>query len=170
MNINVKCTKLVVITLVLLLVTCLLLFTQYDIQQMYSKDVLMMMWGNMFTPPSKTVPKVLILSQARSGSSFLGSIMSASSNASYYYEPFKNMKIGGEDFQDFYVDKEHKLAPSIVRSVLDTLFEVSGFYLQQQPDSISLATRLPVQKWCMRMKILKMHENNQEETLIVCLL
>ena len=146
MNINVKCTKLVVITLVLLLVTCLLLFTQYDIQQMYSKDVLMMMWGNMFTPPSKTVPKVLILSQARSGSSFLGSIMSASSNASYYYEPFKNMKIGGEDFQDFYVDKEHKLAPSIVRSVLDTLFEVSGFYLQQQPDSISLATQLPVQK------------------------
>ena len=146
MNLNVKCTKLVVITLVLLLVTCLLLFTQYDIQQMYSKDVLMMMWGNMFTPPSKTVPKVLILSQARSGSSFLGSIMSASSNASYYYEPFKNMKIGGEDFQDFYVDKEHKLAPSIVRSVLDTLFEVSGFYLQQQPDSISLATQLPVQK------------------------
>merc|ERR1712155_17836 len=140
MNINVKCTKLVVIILLLLLVTCLLLFTQYDIHQMYSKDVLMMMWGNMFTPPSNTVPKVLILSQARSGSSFLGSIMSASSNASYYYEPFKNMKIGGEDFQDFYVDKEHKLAPSIVRSVLDTLFEVSGFYLQQQPDSISLAT------------------------------
>ena len=64
--------------------------------------------------------------------------MSASSNASYYYEPFKNMKIGGEDFQDFYVDKEHKLAPSIVRSVLDTLFEVSGFYLQQQPDSSHL--------------------------------
>ena len=89
--------------------------------------------------PAK-VAKVLLVSQARSGSSFLGSIMSASSNASYYYEPFKNMKIGGEDFQDFYVDKEHKLAPSIVRSVLDTLFEVSGFYLQQQPDSISLAT------------------------------
>merc|ERR1712155_501161 len=155
MNINVKCTKLVVIILLLLLVTCLLLFTQYDIHQMYSKDVLMMMWGNMFTPPSNTVPKVLILSQARSGSSFLGSIMSASSNASYYYEPFKNMKIGGEDFQDFYVDKEHKLAPSIVRSVLNTLFEVSGFnfYLCHQPDSMSLATRLPVQS--MKMMILK---------------
>ena len=149
MNINVKCTKLVVITLVLLLVTCLLLFTQYDVQQMYSKDVLMMMWGNMFTPPSKTVPKVLILSQARSGSSFLGSIMSASSNASYYYEPFKNMKIGGEDFQDFYVDKEHKLAPSIVRSVLDTLFEVSGFYFTSTTNLIqsNLQPDFQSKKW-----------------------
>ena len=37
------------------------------------------------------VPKVLIVSQARSGSSFLGSIMSASPNCFYYYEPFKGI-------------------------------------------------------------------------------
>ena len=38
------------------------------------------------------VPKVLIVSQARSGSSFLGSIMSASPNCFYYYEPFKGIE------------------------------------------------------------------------------
>ena len=37
------------------------------------------------------VPKVLIVSQARSGSSFLGSLMSASPNCFYYYEPFKGI-------------------------------------------------------------------------------
>ena len=43
-----------------------------------------------------SVPKVLIVSQARSGSSFLGSIMSASPNSFYYYEPFK-----GREFLNF---------------------------------------------------------------------
>jgi len=37
---------------------------------------------------SKKVPKILILTQGKSGSSFLGTLMSASRNALYIFEPF----------------------------------------------------------------------------------
>jgi len=39
------------------------------------------------------VPKILILTHGRSGSSFLGSLMSASTDAYYVFEPFMNVKL-----------------------------------------------------------------------------
>ena len=69
------------------------------------------------------VPKVLIVSQARSGSSFLGSIMSASSNSFYYFEPFEGMTINKKDFQDDYTDKYNEAASFIAEVILKNLFE-----------------------------------------------
>ena len=39
----------------------------------------------------KQVPKILILTQGRSGSSFLGTLMSASGDAYYVFEPFMDV-------------------------------------------------------------------------------
>ena len=69
------------------------------------------------------VAKVLIVSQARSGSSFLGSIMSASSNSFYYFEPFEGMTINKKDFQDDYTDKYNEAASFIAEVILKNLFE-----------------------------------------------
>ena len=71
----------------------------------------------------QNLTKVLIFSQARSGSSFLGSIMSASSNSFYYFEPYKGMIINKKDFQDDYADKYDEAASFIAEVILKNLFE-----------------------------------------------
>ena len=53
-----------------------------------------------------TVPSVLILTQARSGSSFLGSLMSADTKSYYLFEPF-NMNLKGARLGDL-LDKEEQ--------------------------------------------------------------
>ena len=58
------------------------------------------------TSKSDDVKKILIITQARSGSSFLGSIMSASSSAYYVYEPFKRKKINGTLLDEYIDNKE----------------------------------------------------------------
>ena len=66
----------------------------------------------------RSVPKVLVLSQGRSGSSFLGSILSAGHNAFYFYEPFKGMAPDGKDF----VDKSDPAKSFVVESIINNLF------------------------------------------------
>ena len=68
------------------------------------------------------VPKVLILTQARSGSSFLGSIMSSSSSSYYLYEPFKGKKVNGTRLDEI-IDDGNEIANIIVKEFLDRLFE-----------------------------------------------
>ena len=66
----------------------------------------------------RSVPKVLVLSQGRSGSSFLGSLLSAGHNAFYFYEPFKGMAPDGRNF----VDKSDPAKSFVVESIINNLF------------------------------------------------
>ena len=68
-----------------------------------------------------SVPKILILSQARSGSSFLGSMMSAHDNAFYMFEPFWKMKVNKTSLDDL-IDDNDKLASKAIENVLDKIF------------------------------------------------
>ena len=66
----------------------------------------------------RSVPKVLVLSQGRSGSSFLGSLLSADHNAFYFYEPFKGMAPDGKNF----VDKSDAAKSFVVENIINNLF------------------------------------------------
>ena len=66
----------------------------------------------------RSVPKVLVVSQGRSGSSFLGSLLSAGHNAFYFYEPFKGMVPDGKNF----VDKSDAAKSFVVENIINNLF------------------------------------------------
>ena len=68
-----------------------------------------------------SVPKILILSQARSGSSFLGSMMSAHDNAYYMFEPFWKMKVNKTPLDDL-IDDNDQLASKAIENVLNKIF------------------------------------------------
>ena len=61
---------------------------------------------------NSTTRQVLVLSQARSGSSFIGALMSASRDAYYIYEPFKKTHGGKLDEE---LDKQTPEAINLVR-------------------------------------------------------
>lgn len=67
------------------------------------------------------IPKILILSQARSGSSFLGSMMSAHDNAYYLFEPFWKMNVNKTPLDDL-IDDNHVLASKAIENVLNKIY------------------------------------------------
>ena len=72
------------------------------------------------------VPKVLILTQARSGSSFLGSLMSAGSSAYYLFEPYKNMRFKGNRLDDM-LDVEDPEAIELAKNIFLGIFDCKTY-------------------------------------------
>ena len=72
-------------------------------------------------PPEK-IPKIVILSQARSGSTFLGALMSASFNAYYVFEPFQKVKLNNTPIDDLIEDHSSESAKT-VQKIFDIFFQ-----------------------------------------------
>ena len=69
----------------------------------------------------------MITLNERSGSSFLGSLMSAGDTVTYVYEPFFGLNINGTDIKDI-LARNDVIAPDFVRRHLSDLFECKTSY------------------------------------------
>ena len=72
------------------------------------------------------LPKVLIVTQARSGSSFLGSLMSAGPGAYYIFEPYKNIEFKGHRLDDM-LDTEDPGAIKLAKYIFKDILECKAF-------------------------------------------
>ena len=83
-------------------------------------------------PEEKVIPKILILTQARSGSTFLSSILSASPNSYFIDEPFQRIEIDKTEL-DVLINNNNTMANAMVKIMLENLFNCN-----YQPDRISV--------------------------------
>ena len=75
--------------------------------------------------------KVIIIPNFRSGSSFLGSLMSAGARVTYVYEPFFGVFINGTDIQDF-IERNDVAASQLIRQNLTDLFDCRTVYVKRR--------------------------------------
>ena len=86
---------------------------------------------------NRNVSKILIISQARSGSTFLGSIMSASLNSYYTLEPFMKTWLKGTLIAD-HIDKNNGKAKNFVQQHIKNLFNCLPVLPEKIKSKVSL--------------------------------
>ena len=86
---------------------------------------------------NRNVSKILIISQARSGSTFLGSIMSASLNSYYTLEPFMKTWLKGTLIAD-HIDKNNGKAKHFVQQHIKNLFNCLPVLPEKIKSKVSL--------------------------------
>ena len=86
--------------------------------------------SNLESNSNKSVAKVLILTQARSGSTFLGSLMSAGTRSFYIYEPFQQMRLRGASMHNLLERNDNRAintARDTVNKILDCRLRLNNF-------------------------------------------
>ena len=82
------------------------------------------------------IPKVLILTQARSGSSFVGSLMSAGAGAYYLFEPYHSLKFKNHRLDDM-LDAEEPGAIELAKNIFFDIYDCKTF--NSSMDSLSIS-------------------------------
>ena len=81
----------------------------------------------------------MIIPNSRSGSSFLGSLMSAGDMVTYVYEPFFDVSINGTDVQKI-INRNDVTASSLIRQNLTDMFDCRSYYLRRPREQKNLKT------------------------------